>query len=75
MTSTRARKEDLQIIGISLTKTGEPFFDKAERTAKSRSEFRPCPFGMLEGQAAKGSTFSNPLNAPRGETSPKTEGA
>src|SRR5947209_8785309 len=62
MRRARTRKEHLQVIEISLPKAFEPFFDKADGTADSRSELWSRPLAMLEGQAAKRCTLGDPLS-------------
>jgi hypothetical protein len=67
MTSARAREEDLQILGVGLTKAFEPFFDQADWTPTSESQLGVRPLGMLESQAAKCAPPGNPESFQRRE--------
>ena len=66
MTSTRARKEHADILGISRTKASEPFFDKAGRTTEKGCKLAVRPVRMLLDQAAKGGALGNPLSFHKG---------
>ena len=64
MTSARARKEHLHIVGISIAKPMEPFFDKAGRAIEKGSQLALCPVRMMASQPGVARRAWQPIELP-----------